>query len=139
MRAIRCHDNQSSHLISPKASCGLFLCLMRLYMRFNQNLQQQYLIKILTFLAKNLPSTTPFYASVSKGAASTFFYTFGMVQVTVLRSCLKKHVAELSCCQVWGISETRDQNYRSNARPHLRLADLLTEVVIIQLHRGSER
>ena len=41
--------------------------------------------------------------------------------------------------QVWGISETRDQNYRSNARPCLRLADLLTEVVILQLHRGSER
>ena len=40
--------------------------------------------------------------------------------------------------QVWGISETHDQNYRSNARPRLRLADLLTEVVILQLHRGSE-
>ena len=25
-----------------------------------------------------LPSTTPFYGSVSKGAASTIFYTFGM-------------------------------------------------------------
>ena len=41
--------------------------------------------------------------------------------------------------QVWGISETRDQNYRSNARPRLRLADLLTEVVILQLRRGSEQ
>ena len=41
--------------------------------------------------------------------------------------------------QVWGISETRDQNYRSNAQPHLRLADLLTEVVILQLRHGSER
>ena len=41
--------------------------------------------------------------------------------------------------QVWGILETRDQNYRSNARPRLRLADLLTEVVILQLRRGSER
>ena len=41
--------------------------------------------------------------------------------------------------QVWGISETRDQNYRSNGRPCLRLADLLTEVVILQLLRGSER
>ena len=40
--------------------------------------------------------------------------------------------------QVWGISETRDQNYRSNARPRLRLADLLTEVVILQLRPGSE-
>ena len=28
-----------------------------------------------------LPSTTPFYASVSKGAASTIFYTFGMVRL----------------------------------------------------------
>ena len=28
-----------------------------------------------------LPSTTTFYASVSKRAASTIFYTFGMVQV----------------------------------------------------------
>ena len=27
-----------------------------------------------------LPSTTPLYASISKGAASTIFYTFGMVQ-----------------------------------------------------------
>ena len=62
-----------------------------------------------------------------------------MVRVTVLRSCLKKHVAELSCCQVWGISETRDQNYHSNVRPRLRLADLLTEVVILQLRRSSER
>ena len=35
--------------------------------------------------------------------------------------------------QVWEISETHDQNYRSNARPRLRLADLLTEVVILQL------
>ena len=41
--------------------------------------------------------------------------------------------------QVWGISETRDQNYRSNARRRLRLADLLTEVVILQLRRASER
>ena len=41
--------------------------------------------------------------------------------------------------QVWGISETRDQNYRSNERPRLRLADLLTEGVILQLHRGSAR
>ena len=40
--------------------------------------------------------------------------------------------------QVWVISETRDQNYRSNARPRLRLADLLTEVVILQLRRGSK-
>ena len=32
--------------------------------------------------------------------------------------------------QVWGISETCDQNSRSNARPRLRLADLLTEIVI---------
>ena len=39
---------------------------------------------------------------------------------------------------VWGISETSDQNYRSNARPRLRLADLLTAVVILQLHRSSE-
>ena len=31
------------------------------------------------------------------------------------------------------------ENYRSNARPRLRLADLLTEVVILQLCRGSER
>ena len=38
-----------------------------------------------------------------------------------------------SLYQVWGISETRDQNYGSNARPRLRLADLLTEVVILQL------
>ena len=44
-----------------------------------------------------------------------------------------------SCGQVWGISETRDQNYRSIARPRLRLADLLTEVVILQLRRGSKR
>ena len=28
----------------------------------------------------SLPSTTPFYASVSKGAACTIFYTFGMVR-----------------------------------------------------------
>ena len=41
--------------------------------------------------------------------------------------------------QVWGILETRDQNYRSNARPRLRLADLLTAVVILQLHCRSER
>ena len=41
--------------------------------------------------------------------------------------------------QVWGISETRDQNYRSNARPRLRLADLLTEVVFLQLRHCSER
>ena len=41
--------------------------------------------------------------------------------------------------QVWGISKTRDQNYRSNARPRLTLADLLTEVVILQLRRGSEQ
>ena len=41
--------------------------------------------------------------------------------------------------QVWGISETRDQNYRSNAWPRLRLADLLTGVVILQLRHGSER
>ena len=41
--------------------------------------------------------------------------------------------------QVWGIAETRDQNYGSNARPRLRLADLLTEVVILQLRRCSER
>ena len=34
---------------------------------------------------------------------------------------------------------TVDQNYRSNARPRLRLADLLTGVVILQLRRGSER
>ena len=27
-----------------------------------------------------LPSTIPLYASVSKGAASTIFYTFGMVR-----------------------------------------------------------
>ena len=27
------------------------------------------------------PSTIPFYASVSKGAASTIFYTFGMVRL----------------------------------------------------------
>ena len=31
-----------------------------------------------------------------------------------------------------------DQNYRSNAQPRLRLADLLTEVVILKLCRGSE-
>ena len=30
-----------------------------------------------------LPSTTPLYASVSKGAASTIFYTFGMVRPCV--------------------------------------------------------
>ena len=41
--------------------------------------------------------------------------------------------------QAWGISETRDQNYHSNARPRLKLADLLSEVVILQLRRGSER
>ena len=40
--------------------------------------------------------------------------------------------------EVWGISETHDQNYPSNARPRLRLADLLSEVVILQLRRGSE-
>ena len=40
--------------------------------------------------------------------------------------------------QVWGISETHNQNYRLNARPRLRLADLLTEVVILQLRPGSE-
>ena len=28
-----------------------------------------------------LPSTTPLYASISKGAASTIFYTFGMVRL----------------------------------------------------------
>ena len=42
-------------------------------------------------------------------------------------------------CQVVGISETRDQNYHSNAQPRFRLADLLTEVVILQLRRGSKR
>ena len=31
------------------------------------------------------------------------------------------------------------ENYRSNVRPRLRLADLLTEVVILQLRRGSEQ
>ena len=36
---------------------------------------------------------------------------------------------EQSSKQVWGILETRDQNYRSNARPRLSLADLLTEVI----------
>ena len=41
--------------------------------------------------------------------------------------------------KVWGISETRDQNYRSNAWPRLRLADLLTNVVILQLRCVSER
>ena len=41
--------------------------------------------------------------------------------------------------KVWGISETCDQNYRSNAQLRLRLADLLTEVVILQLRHGSER
>ena len=35
--------------------------------------------------------------------------------------------------------ETHDRNYRSNARPRLRLADLLTEVVILQLLCGSEQ
>ena len=30
-------------------------------------------------------------------------------------------------------SVTRDQNYRSNGRPRLRLADMLIEVVILQL------
>ena len=48
---------------------------------------------------------------------------------------------DLSCWwdvkQVWGISETRDQNYRSNARPRLRSADLLTEEVILQLRQGE--
>ena len=38
--------------------------------------------------------------------------------------------------QVWGISETRDQNYHSNARPRLRLADLLTEVVAVLSDRN---
>ena len=48
--------------------------------------------------------------------------------------------AQIVCnYQVWGILETRDQNYSSNARPRLRLADLLTEVVILQLRRRSER
>ena len=41
--------------------------------------------------------------------------------------------------KVWGISEARDQNYHSNARPRLRLADLLTEVVILQLRHSSEQ
>ena len=52
--------------------------------------------------------------------------------VVIIRTLIVHH-------QVWGILETRDQNYRSNARPRLRLADLLTEVVILLLHRGSER
>ena len=57
---------------------------------------------------------------------------------TLSKTCLKRPLKNKQK-QVWGLSETRDQNYRSNARPHLRLADLLTEVVILQLRRGSER
>ena len=40
--------------------------------------------------------------------------------------------------QVWGISETRDQNYHSNAGPSLRLADLLTaiEIRLLVYHFG---
>ena len=58
---------------------------------------------------------------------------------SVLSYVMKNKKKYLHIHQVWGISETRDQNYRSNARPRLRLADLLTEVVILQLRRGSER
>ena len=46
---------------------------------------------------------------------------------------------EIIHIQVWGILETRDQNYHSNGRPRLRLADFLTDVVILQLRRSSER
>ena len=40
-----------------------------------QNIFNRYLPALLY-----LPSTTTFYGSVSKGAASTIFYTFGMVR-----------------------------------------------------------
>ena len=56
------------------------------------------------------------------------------------RSVLARCFAHLSGArgkQVWGISETRDQNYHSNARPRFRLADLLLELVILCRH--SER
>ena len=44
------------------------------FLRHN-NILNRYLPALLY-----LPSTTPFYASVSKGAASTIFYTFGMAR-----------------------------------------------------------
>ena len=52
-------------------------------MLFCLSIYMKKVMKLLTFIFEqpsHLPSTTPFYASVSKGAASTiFFYTFGMV------------------------------------------------------------